>query len=283
MPEYSYPFVPQLMPFWYIMSFILGACIGSFLNVVIYRVPEGISLVSPPSHCPNCKKEIQWYQNIPLFSWLMLGGKCASCSCRIPVRYFLIELLTGVMFLLVFGKVVLYHEPLPVLIVYFAMTMLVVTTVFIDFEHQIIPDKTTYPAMILGLAAAAAFPIIWYTGSRWTALFESALCMLVSAGLLSLFAIIGSWIFKRDALGWGDVKYIAAAAACLGGKAAYFTLLFGAVTGSIVGIALMLRKKKNFKGTISFGPFLAAGTYCWILFDQKILELYETIFFVGKG
>jgi len=277
MLEYAYPFVPELMSFWYVMSFILGTCVGSFLNVVIYRVPAEISLIAPGSHCPKCKKEIQWYQNIPLISWLALRGKCANCACRIPIRYFLIELLTGVLFLLVFSKVVFYHEPIEILIVYFGLTMLVITTVFIDFEHQIIPDKTTYPTMILGLAAAAAFPVIWHTNSHWRALSQAGICFVASGGFLALFAIIGSKIFKRDALGWGDVKYIAAIGACLGGKAAYFTLLFGALTGAIAGVALMIGKKKDFKGTISFGPFLAAGTYLWILFDIEIIKFYKNI------
>ena len=276
--EYTYPFIPELMPFWYVMSFILGTCIGSFLNVVIYRVPAEMSLSSPGSHCPKCKKDIPWYLNIPLVSWLLLRGKCANCFCRIPIRYFLIELLTGVLFLLVFAKVIFYHEPIAILIVYFGLTMLVVTTVFIDLEHQIIPDKTTYPAMILGLAAAAAFPAIWNTSSHWRALLQSAMCFAASGGLLALFAIVGSKIFKRDALGWGDVKYIAAIGACLGGQGAYFTLLFGALSGSIVGIALMAVKKKDFKGAIPFGPFLAAGTYLWILLDHEIIKLFRIIF-----
>ena len=276
--EYTYPFIPELMPFWYVMSFILGTCIGSFLNVVIYRVPAEMSLSTPASHCPKCKKDIPWYLNIPLMSWLLLRGKCANCGCSIPIRYFLVELLVGILFLLVFAKVIFYHEPIEILIVYFGLTMLVVTTVFIDLEHQIIPDKTTYPAMILGLVAAAAFPVIWNTGSHWRALLQSAICFAASGGLLALFAIIGSKIFKRDALGWGDVKYIAAIGACLGGRAAYFTLLFGALSGSIVGIALMAVKKKDFKGAIPFGPFLATGTYLWILFDNEIIKLFRIIF-----
>lgn len=281
MLEYAYPLIPELMPFWYLMSFILGTCIGSYLNVVIYRVPAEMSLSTPGSHCPKCKKEIQWYQNIPLISWLVLRGKCANCACNIPIRYFMIELLTGVLFLLVFGKVIFYHEPIEILIVYFGLTMLIVTTVFIDFEHQIIPDKTTYPAMILGLVAAVVFPAIWNTNSHWRALIQSGICFAASGGLLALFAIVGSKIFKRDALGWGDVKYIAAIGACLGGRSAYFTLLFGALSGSIVGIALMAAKKKDFKGAIPFGPFLATGTYIWILFDVEIMRLFRIIFEKG--
>ena len=277
MLDYAYPFVPELMPFWYVMSFILGTCVGSFLNVVIYRVPADISLIAPGSHCPKCKKEIPWYQNIPLISWLVLRGKCANCACKIPIRYFLVELLTGVLFLLIFSKVVFYYEPLQLLVVYFGLTMLVITTIFIDFEHQIIPDKTTYPAMILGLVAAAAFPMTWHTNSHWAALGQSGICFVASGGILALFAIVGSKIFGRDALGWGDVKYIAAIGACLGGRAAYFTLLFGALTGALVGIALMIYKKKDFKGSISFGPFLASGTYLWMLFDKEIIEFYETV------
>jgi len=278
MLEYSYPFLPELMPFWYVMSFLLGTCIGSYLNVVIYRVPAEMSLVSPGSHCPKCKKEILWYQNIPLLSWLVLRGKCANCGCKIPIRYFLIELLTGILFLLLFAKVVFYHEPLEILVVYFGLTMLIVTTVFIDLEHQIIPDKTTYPAIILGLIAAAVFPGTWGVDSHWTAFSRSVMCFAASGGLLALFAIIGSKIFKRDALGWGDVKYVAAIGACLGGRAAYFTLLFAALSGSIVGIILMLAKKKDFKGAIPFGPFLAVSTYLWMFFDHEIMKLFRIIF-----
>jgi len=277
MLNYAYPFVPELTIYWYAMSFVIGTCIGSFLNVVIYRVPAEISLMTPGSHCPKCKKEIPWYLNMPLISWLLLRGKCANCSCNIPIRYFLIELLTGVLFLLVFSKVVFYHQPISILIVYFGLTMLVVTTFFIDIEHQIIPDKTTYPAIILGLLVAAIFPAVWETNSHWRALTQSAICFAASGGLLALFAIVGSKIFKRDALGWGDVKYIAAIGACLGGRAAYFTLLFGALSGSIVGIILMARKKEGFTGAISFGPFLAVGTFLWMLFDVQIMEFYVNV------
>lgn len=278
MIDYTYPFVPELTVFWYVMSFLLGTCIGSFLNVVIYRVPAEISLMTPGSHCPKCKKEIPWYLNMPLVSWLVLRGKCANCSCKIPIRYFLIELLTGVLFLLIFSKVIFYHEPLGILVVYFGLTMLVITTVFIDIEHQIIPDKTTYPAMILGLAAAAVFPETWATNSRFGgALAQSAICFVASGGILALFAFVGSKLFGRDALGWGDVKYVAAIGACLGGRAAYFTLLFGAFTGAIVGVALMIYKKKDFKGAIPFGPFLASGTYLWMLFDVEIIKFYKTV------
>ena len=278
MLDYTYPFVPELTVFWYVMSFVLGTCIGSFLNVVIYRIPAEISLMTPGSHCPKCKKEIPWYLNVPLVSWLLLRGKCASCSCKIPIRYFLIELLTGVLFLLVFSKVIFYHEPLGILVVYFGLTMLVITTVFIDIEHQIIPDKTTYPAMILGLVAAAVFPETWATNSRFgSALAQSSICFVASGGILALFAIIGTKLFGRDALGWGDVKYIAAIGACLGGRAAYFTLLFAAFSGALVGIALMIYKKKDFKGAIPFGPFLATGTYLWMLFNVEIIKFYKSI------
>ncbi|MDD5698832.1 MAG: prepilin peptidase [Victivallaceae bacterium] len=273
----AYPFLPGLMPFWYVTVFVLGTCFGSFLNVVIYRVPAGLSLLTPPSHCPVCKYEIPWYRNIPLISWLLLRGKCGNCAARIPARYFLVELLTGILFLPVFSKVIFYHEPLPVLAVYFGLTMLAITTVFIDLECRIIPDKTTGPAMVLGLVAAAAFPATWHCGSHWLALAQSLLCLIVSGGLLSLFAIIGAKLFRREALGWGDVKYIAAIGAGLGLKGAYFTVLAGALAGSVAGIIIMIWKKKDFKSSIPFGPFLALGTYLWILFDRKIIGFYEAV------
>lgn len=278
MMEYAYPFTSELMPFWRAAAFILGTCCGSFLNVVIYRVPAGLSLLMPPSHCPVCKYEIPWYRNIPLASWLALRGKCRNCGARIPVRYFLVELLTGVLFLLVFSKTVFYHEPLPVLTVYFGLIMLAVATVFIDLEHRIIPDRTTYPAMLLGLAAAAAFPAIRHSDSRWLALAQAALALSLSGGILGLLAVIGARLFRRDALGWGDVKYVAAVGAGLGLKGAYFTVLAGALAGSAAGMALVIFRKKDFKGTIPFGPFLALGTCLWILFDRRIIGLYEAVF-----
>lgn len=274
----SGPFYLDMLPLWQVMSFVFGACIGSFLNVCIWRIPRGESIVSVPSHCPKCGHDIRWHENIPLLSWLVLRGKCAKCRGGVSPRYFLVELLTGILFYLLFLKVVSSRQPPPVLIVYYGMTMLVVATVFIDFAHGIIPDKTTYPAMLLGVVTAVAFPEIWSTASRIEAFLFSVAGLSVSAAALTLIAYAGKLIFKAEALGWGDVKYLAAVGACLGLRATFFSVLAGSLLGSLAGIALMLIRKKGLRMSIAFGPYLALGTYVWMLYGERLTRLYFNLF-----
>jgi leader peptidase (prepilin peptidase)/N-methyltransferase len=275
---YAYPFSPEIMPVWHVMVFVLGTCLGSFLNVCIWRIPRGESVVTAPSHCPKCGHQIRWYENIPLISWLALRGKCSGCKAPITSRYFFVELLTGILFYVLFFKVTFDNQPLPVLIVYFGMALLIVTTSFIDVEHRLIPDKTTYPAMLLGLIAAVIFPEIWGTTSRVWAFVFSLAGLSISAAALALFAMFGKMLFKVEALGWGDVKYLAAVGACLGLKASFFTVLFGSIAGTIAGIIIMIVKKKGLKTAIPFGPFLAAGTYVWMVYGERLMQLYFGFF-----
>ena len=137
--------------FWFlsVAIFVFGSCIGSFLNVCIWRIPRDESLISPSSHCPKCGHSLSWFENIPLFSWLCLGGRCRKCRESISFRYFFVELFTAMLFLLVWFKVVSAAQPLAILSVYFVMTMLVVTTIFIDAEHFIIPNETIREAILI--------------------------------------------------------------------------------------------------------------------------------------
>ncbi len=271
-------FDPELLPLWRIMSFVFGACIGSFLNVCIWRIPRGESIVTEPSHCPKCGHGIRWYENIPLISWLALRGKCSKCYGAVSSRYFLVELLTGILFYLLVLKVTLYQQPPAILIVYFGMTMLIVTTIFIDAEHGIIPDKTTYPAMLLGVVTAVIFPEIWSTASRLEALWYSLAGLSLSAAALTLVAYVGKLIFKMEALGWGDVKYLAAVGACLGLGATFFAVFAGSLFGSVVGIGLMFIRKKGLKTSIAFGPYLAVGTFIWMLCGERFIHYYLNLF-----
>ncbi|MFA7231295.1 MAG: prepilin peptidase [Victivallaceae bacterium] len=276
--SYPYPFEPDMLPLWQVMSFVLGTCMGSFLNVCIWRIPRGESIVTAPSHCPKCGHGIRWYENIPLLSWLCLRGKCSSCKAPITSRYFFVELLTGILFYILFLKVTLEGQPLTILFAYYGMTMLIVTTCFIDVEHRIIPDKTTYPAMLLGLAAAICFPETWNTASRlWAGAF-SLTGLAVSGGALMLFAIFGKMLFRAEALGYGDVKYLAAVGACLGLSASFFTVLFGSLAGTVAGLMLVIVKKKGLKTAIPFGPFLAVGTFVWMVYGERLMSLYINLF-----
>lgn len=285
--SYQYPFLPQMMPLWYIIVFMVGTCIGSFLNVCIWRIPRGESVVSPPSRCPKCGHELPWYENIPLFSWLALRGKCSSCSAPITSRYFFVELLTGVLFFMLWVKIVFDHQPLTLALVYLPVTALVITTIFIDIEHFIIPNLTTFPLMIIGMALAVAFPQNWKIfgffppvtnfASHFYALGLSIISMGVGYGSMALLAILGKKIFKRDALGWGDVKYIAAIGACLGLKTCFFSLLFGSLFGALFGVIMIARKQGHAKTVLPFGPFLASGTYIWMFYGERLTSLYAQI------
>jgi len=265
---------------WTVFIAFLGLCVGSFLNVCIWRLPRGESVVSPPSHCPKCDKLISWYENIPLLSWLALRGRCSSCKNPISPRYFCVELLTGVMFLAVWFKVYSLHLRsdllIPFLIADLILVVFIVLTIFIDLDHLIIPNKITYPVIVFGLALAVYAPDIWPLshGSRWLGLALSCASVTISAGALAIFAIIGKKIFKKDALGWGDVKYIAAIAAVLGPWAAFFTILVGSILGSIIGVALIAFKRKGLRSGIPFGPPLAIATFVWMLCGSELLQAY---------
>ncbi|MCF6177536.1 MAG: prepilin peptidase [Victivallaceae bacterium] len=285
--DYQYPFLPQMMPLWHIIVFMVGTCIGSFLNVCIWRIPRGESIVSPPSRCPKCGHELPWYENIPLFSWLALRGKCSSCSTAITSRYFFVELLTGMLFFILWFKIVFDRQPLTLALVYLPVTALIITTIFIDIKHFIIPNLTTFPLMIVGMVLAVAFPQNWKVfgffpevtdyASHFYALGFSIASMAIGYGTMALLAIFGKMIFKRDALGWGDVKYIAAIGACIGLKACFFSLLFGSLFGALFGVIMVMRKKANGKTALPFGPFLAVGTYVWMFYGERLTYLYAKI------
>ena len=265
---------------WTVFITMLGLCIGSFLNVCIWRLPRGESVVFPPSHCPKCDKLITWYENIPLLSWLCLRGRCSNCKSPISPRYFCVELLTGLMFLAVWLRVNALHLPhalfMPILVSYFLLTVFIVLTIFIDLDHLIIPNKITYPVIIFGFALAFYAPGLWRLShsSRWIAFSLSCASVLVAAGSLAVFAFIGKKIFKKDALGWGDVKYIAAVAAVLGPWSAFFTLLVGSVLGSAVGLTLIAMKKSKLRSGIPFGPPLAVATFIWMLCGSELMQAY---------
>ncbi len=283
---YAYPFNPELLPMWFPTVFILGACIGSFLNVCIWRIPRDETIVHIPSHCPKCNKNIAWYDNIPLISWIILNGKCRHCKEGISFRYFAIELLTAVLFEVIFVKVIVNHQPLIMLLPFFLVIMFLVTISLIDIDHYIIPNETTYFMMIVGIVMSTIFPeiqefnlkeifpSIHNISNHFLGLGYSLFGLFISLGAFATFAILGSKLFGKDALGWGDVKYLGAIGACLGWKACFFTVLFGSILGAIGGCILIIYKKRLRKVFIPFGPFLASGTLLWMLYGGKILILY---------
>ncbi|HCE43784.1 MAG TPA: prepilin peptidase [Lentisphaeria bacterium] len=277
-------FPEQLIPMMNIFIFILGACIGSFLNVCIWRLPRNESVVSPPSHCPKCDYLIPWYDNIPLVSWLVLGARCRKCKVQISPRYFLVELLTGYLFLLVWIKVLTLGQPAVFIFPYFFLVAICIVTIFVDAEHRIIPNEITYAGIIVGLVLSVLWPELWVPQHRKWIVPERLISFMFSAGsmlicvfLMAAVSISGKFLFKKDAMGWGDVKYIGAVAALIGIPACFFTLLFGSLTGSMYGIFLMVFRKRKLRSAFPLGPFLAAGTLIWIYFGEIILNAYLEI------
>lgn len=268
---------PQLFTFWCVIVFVFGCCIGSFLNVCIWRVPRGMSVVSPPSHCPKCGHEITPLENIPLLSWIFLRGRCRSCREPITIRYFLVELVTGLLFALIFLKTAASGEPLTLLIPCFIMTAILICSAFTDCELGIIPDEFTYLGMAGGILSALLFPSAWHLESRITAFLLSLGSLAAAGGLMALCAVAGRKIFRREALGWGDVKFIAAAGALTGLPGALFSVVAGSLAGLLAAPFLRLIPKYRKRRTLRFGPFLAFGMLLWIFFGKELVGMYLRI------
>ena len=245
-----------------ITAFIFGICIGSFLNVCIYRLPEGKSIVHPPSSCPGCGTTIRFYDNMPLMSWLFLRGRCRHCQTPIPFRYALVELLGGLMAVCVYVK----FGPSIEGIVFYAFIAALLTITFIDLDHQIIPDVISLPGIPLGFAASFFMPSI-----TWM---ESLIGILVGGG--SLYAVAWGYalITGKEGMGGGDIKLLAMIGAFLGWKGVLVTIFMGSAIGTLAGLTAMLGEKKDMKMRIPFGPFLAMGAVISIFFGNALIVWY---------
>jgi leader peptidase (prepilin peptidase) / N-methyltransferase len=242
-------------PFAAFSAFLFGLAIGSFGNVCIYRLPRKESVAFPASRCTSCNTPIRAFDNIPVLSYLFLGGKCRSCGQKVSIVYPLIEIVTGLLLAAVVLKFGVTWESLIYVIV---CPALVVITV-IDYEHKIIPDRITLPGIIFGLGA----------GSYLVGPINAGLGFLLGGGLFYLIAIL-----SRGGMGGGDIKYIAAVGALLGWQQVLLVIFLGAILGSIIGLALMIAQKKGRKSQIPFGPFLVLGTLIAIFFGEDLVNLY---------
>lgn len=249
-----------------LFSFILGAVIGSFLNVCIYRIPAGLSIVSPASRCPQCETAIRWYQNIPIISWLVLRGRCAQCSAKIPIRYPLVEALTGTLFLGVFWTFGLHV----VTLVYWLLAAALIVITFIDLDHQIIPDVISLPGVVIGFLCSFAIP--------WVTWVDSLLGILVGGGSLLLVAIAYEFLTKKEGMGGGDIKLLAMIGAFLGWQAVFPVIFISSLIGTAVGIPVMIRQKADAKLALPFGPFLAFGALFYLFWGPGLIRWYLSFF-----
>jgi len=357
--------------FWTACFFIFGCVVGSFLNVCIHRMPRGESIVRPPSHCPHCGYTIPWYLNIPLVTWLWLGGRCANCKKEISMRYFLVEALTGTVFALC--CLCFQRESYAVALVYCILLAGLIAATFIDFEHFIIPDEITIGGMVAGLLLAffvpathlsfAVFPFLRLQ-TPGPAMRDSVVGMLVGAGVvygilrmgkllfgrykvslppgtrifftetalilpdgempyedlfyrgsdtirieaervelidrcyakvelrlqpkqlrigrdtfipdevLYLEAVADHVILPREAMGLGDVKFMAAIGAFLGWPAVLFSLALSSVIGSVTGVALIALRRRDWSARMPYGPYIAAAAVIWIFGGYRWLKIF---------
>jgi leader peptidase (prepilin peptidase) / N-methyltransferase len=347
--------------FWSVVFFVFGAVVGSFLNVCIHRMPLGLSIVNPPSHCPHCRYSIPWYLNVPLVTWLVLRGRCAECKAPISVRYFIVELLTGLFFL---GVWLMYGEQSVLLVlVYCVLISGLVVASFIDFEHFIIPDQITIGGIAVGFVFSLLVPEMHHVTASTAAMKESALGIAAGGGIVYAILRAGKFAFgrkkielapgsrvlfkessiqlpdeevpyeelfyrnsdvillhaerlelidrcyqdvalklspqrlviggeefdpeqvpymaavtdaivvPREAMGFGDVKFMAAIGAFLGWPAVLFALMASSVIGSVVGVSLIVLKKHEWSSRLPYGPYIALGAVLW-LFGGRELALY---------
>lgn len=253
-----------------VLAFVLGSVIGSFLNVCIYRIPRGLSIVRPSSRCPACEKAIAPYDNVPILSYLLLRGRCRSCGNRIPLRYPLVEFLNAFLY----GVVLWRFGPGWPAATYAVLCSAFVVITFIDLDFQIIPDRITLPGIPLGLLAGSFLlpdPFL-----RASSLGFRASLVGAAAGFAFyyLVAYLSIRILKKEGMGGGDIKMMAMVGAFLGWKAVILTTFLGSLSGALTGIGIMMSRGRAGGSLIPFGPFLALGAVVSLLFGQEILIWY---------
>jgi leader peptidase (prepilin peptidase)/N-methyltransferase len=236
-----------------VYAFAVGAVVGSFLNVLIYRLPREISIVMrPPSSCPSCSTPIRWFDNIPLVSWLVLRGRCRACGASISVRYPLVELSSGLLAVAAAARWGLSVAGFEVLI--FAWVSLALG--LIDFDYQILPNVLTYPSIVFGLVMS------WLGGYTWW--LDSLIGALVGALLPTLVIVIYKLWRGIEGMGWGDVKYLAAIGSVVGLRGVVGVLVVASVVGALVGLGLIAAGKGSGKTALPFGTFLALAVILWL-------------------
>ncbi len=247
------------------LFFILGSIVGSFLNVCIVRLPHEKSVVFPGSHCVHCQKPIPWYDNIPLVSYFVLGAKCRFCQQRISIRYWIVELLTGISFFLFYRYFGLTWVLLPYLV--FHCGLIVAT--FVDLEHRIIPDQISVGGMLVGLIFSFLLPQLHGTSSHLFALGRSLLGILIGGGSIYAMGMLGDFLFKKESMGGGDVKLLAMAGSFLGWQMAILAFFIAPFFGAVLGIIVKIRTKES---VIPYGPFLSLGALISLFWGNKIIH-----------
>jgi len=261
--------------FWTMTALSFGAVWGSFLNVVIYRVPRGKSLVHPGSACPHCQAPIRWYDNVPVLAWVWLAAKCRDCKAGISARYPLIELLTA----LLSWALIVRFGPTGSYVTYFVFMLLLLSLSFIDLDLWLIPDVISIPGIVVGLALTFILPDKPFL--------NHLLAAGVGGGLLWGISVLAKFLMKKDAMGLGDVKLLAMIGAFCGVPSLWPVVMLSAVQGSVIGAVWLLvtrhrppppPQEDGFvppKGAIPFGPFLSLAAIEYVFFSAQLQQVYR--------
>ncbi|MCY4612319.1 MAG: A24 family peptidase [Nitrospira sp.] len=253
-------------PAFYILLFVAGLVMGSFLNVCILRIPGGQSVIRPGSHCPQCKASIRWFDNIPLLSFFWLRARCRWCGEKISWRYPLVECLNGAGYL---GIVSTFGWSHSALVYALFLSMLLVVTM-IDVDHFLIPDGISLPGLVIGFFASAFILPLGWAGSL--------LGIALGGGILWMLAAVSPYLFGKEGMGGGDIKLLAMIGAFLGWQHVCMTLFLASCAGAMVGIGLMAFRGMERGQYIPFGPFLALGAMTALFFYQELFDIYESMF-----
>ena len=248
-----------------LILFCIGAIFGSFLNVVIYRLPRHESLLFPGSHCPQCREKIRWFDNIPILSFFILGRKCRRCKLPIPARYPIVEILSAVLFVIIYHVYGFSYE----FLFYVTLSALLLTVTFTDLEKGKIPNSVILVGVIAGLYMSLIF---------WPLNFiNSLIAFLAGGGIMIFWAVTGKLLFKKESLGAGDIKLVAMAGIFLGLQNTLLALFLSFLSATIAGISMILLKKARINSRLPFAPFLTSGALISLMYGNQICTWYFNI------
>lgn len=260
---------PEMEIFFLVLFFVFGALLGSFGNVVIYRLPKEESVVKPGSHCYSCKTPVKWYDNIPIFSWFILRGKCRHCGAPFSFRYAFVELLMASLFALSYYYLGFSWTLVEYLIFIFGL----VVCTFIDLDHMILPDEFTLSGIVIGLLGALINPQREFL--------DALFGVLMGGGFLWGLAYVYYLLTKQEGMGGGDIKLLAWIGALLGWKAIPFVIMSSAIIGSVIGLVAARKQKAGLKTVIPFGPYLALAALMYLFGGETIALWYLDLFLPG--
>ncbi len=264
------------------LVFLFGLLIGSFLNVCICRIPDDVSVVTPRSRCPKCNNLITWYDNIPVLSYVILGAKCRYCSKKISIQYPIIELVFALMCVHIFIDLGTQHWQMYGVVYYGIFSGCLLVATVIDLKHYIIPDEVNIVGVVVGVLGAVVFPqmvgaVDWLGG-----LIHSVLGIAVGFFVLRMVVFLGKIIFRKDAMGLGDPKFLAMIGAFLGYKSVLLVIFISSLLGAIIGSVVVYGFRKDKKDTVvPYGPFLAVAAYITLFYGKYLIDWYTSLLTIG--